>query len=259
MDMHEPKKPPTFIADQLTVLLQSHCSSLLKVIALNNDNNYSADFHAPLKTFQPVILPMTLSEIDSLCGLVISTDDFDDFCKKFLYFPHLAMTIVFSPSQSTVGRSSNEKTFWKNLEEITKNQDFENPFDVSIKDVEMDIIRNMSGYVFKTFMRIFWNVPVTPFFMDLTDPCRHFEKNVSLYFFSRFVFACRFVFAGRFLFAGRLVFANRRCDCVHLFPWNSKWRQCLHFAALLVPPFPLKSDIILHFSEYMKRWIIDLM
>ena len=86
-------------------------ASLFKVIALNNYNNYPADFPAPLKTFQPVILPMTLSEINSLCRLAISTEDFDDFCKKFFYFPHLARTIVFSPTQSTFGKSSNEKTF----------------------------------------------------------------------------------------------------------------------------------------------------
>ena len=45
----------------------------------------------------------------------------------------------------------------------------------------------------------------------------------------------------------------------YLFPWNSKWRQCLYFAALLVPPFPVKSDVILHFSGIMKKWIIMMM
>ena len=43
--------------------------------------------------------------------------------------------------------------------EITKKQDMENPFDVPIKDVEMDVIQNMSGYVVKTFMRKFQKRP----------------------------------------------------------------------------------------------------
>ena len=45
MDKHEPEKPPTFTADQLTVLLQE------SVIALNNDKNYPADFRAPVMIF----------------------------------------------------------------------------------------------------------------------------------------------------------------------------------------------------------------
>ena len=153
MDKHEPEKPPTFTADQLTVLLQE------SVIALNNDKNYPADFRAPLKTFQPVILPVTLSEINSLCRAAISTDDFDDFCKKFYTSLISQGQSCFPQLRAELANLLMKKLFERIMVEITKKQDMDNPFDVPIKDVEMDVIQNMSGYVVKTFMRKFQKRP----------------------------------------------------------------------------------------------------